>query len=407
MYSEELESIIDRIYRVKVQIDSMSLGKYGISEELGNIIGNTIQSNVIMKKYHTALKEAYVQYTKTEASIEEKYSGLTDQSKEKDKNTDSNTSNSPYSDEIEKLKLKYKNHEISDDELLDSLINLYHVNDYFAIPSYACVVLGKKYDPQKKEELVNQIAHDLIDIKATEDYIDKQYKEYEKRYASNYYDRNKNNHNTSYNVAPVDNPPKISREDFPDFLASEEAEKIKEKAYSGEELKETARTSVASLAAGALAQYGYSKYKGKANNNRNNNEQNRNNRSNNKNNEVDQNNLNSNSNDAYNYQQYKKSLIKDDVLENSEVIITGDKLGDKKLISELTKDGSSINDWAKMESTYSYNSEYGNGKIHYYKNLKTGEVSLYDAKMKVPVPQNLRGRLKTQLPIRMVFGLLI
>lgn len=63
------------------------------------------------------------------------------------------------------------------------------------------------------------------------------------------------------------------------------------------------------------------------------------------------------------------------------------------MIAELTKDGSSISDWAKMESVYSYTNDYGTGKIHYYKNVKTGEISCYDAKMKVSVPRNLRGNL--------------
>ena len=100
-----------------------------------------------------------------------------------------------------------------------------------------------------------------------------------------------------------------------------------------------------------------------------------------------------NAKDASAYQKYKQSLVKGDVLENSEVIITGDKFGDQKLISELTKDGSTIKDWAKMESTYSYTTEFGSGKIHYYKNVKTGKISFYDAKMKVPVPKSLRGNL--------------
>jgi hypothetical protein len=100
-----------------------------------------------------------------------------------------------------------------------------------------------------------------------------------------------------------------------------------------------------------------------------------------------------NAKDITAYQKYKQSLVKGDVLENSEVIIPGDKFGDQKLVSELTKDGSFINDWAKMESIYSYTNEYGSGKIHYYKNIKTGEISYYDAKMKVSSPRSLRGNL--------------
>ncbi|WP_243143326.1 hypothetical protein [Clostridium estertheticum] len=87
------------------------------------------------------------------------------------------------------------------------------------------------------------------------------------------------------------------------------------------------------------------------------------------------------------YQKYKESLVKDDVLNNSEEIITGDKLGDKKLIAELTKDGSNIEDWSKMESNYSYTNEYGTGKIHYYMNVRTGKVSYYDGKIKISAPK--------------------
>ena len=63
------------------------------------------------------------------------------------------------------------------------------------------------------------------------------------------------------------------------------------------------------------------------------------------------------------------------------------------MIAELTKDGSKIEDWSKMESDYKYTNEYGTGKIHYYKNIRTGEVSFYDAKMKIPsgkIGKNLR-----------------
>ena len=94
--------------------------------------------------------------------------------------------------------------------------------------------------------------------------------------------------------------------------------------------------------------------------------------------------------DAFAYQKYKESLVKEDVLEHSNEIITGDRFGDKNLINELTKDGSSISDWSKMESQYSYTNEYGTGKIHYYKNMKTGDVSYYDAKMKISAPKDLR-----------------
>ena len=98
--------------------------------------------------------------------------------------------------------------------------------------------------------------------------------------------------------------------------------------------------------------------------------------------------------DSYLYQKYKESLVKDDVLNNYEEIITVDKFGDKKLIAELTKAGSNIEDWSKMESVYSYTNEYGTGKIHYYMNVRTGKVSYYDAKMKISAPKSIRSRLK-------------
>ena len=97
--------------------------------------------------------------------------------------------------------------------------------------------------------------------------------------------------------------------------------------------------------------------------------------------------------DTYIYQKYKNSLIKDDVLKHSVEIIKGEKFGDQKLIAELTKDGSSITDWSKMESLYEYTTEYGTGRIHYYKNRKTGKVSYYDVKMKIPAPKDLKKNL--------------
>lgn len=97
--------------------------------------------------------------------------------------------------------------------------------------------------------------------------------------------------------------------------------------------------------------------------------------------------------DSYLYQKYKESLVKDDVLSNSQAIISGDNFGDKKLIAELTKDGSKIEDWSKMESIYSYSNEYGTGKIHYYMNSQTGKISYYDAKMKISAPKSIRSSL--------------
>ncbi|MCA5011955.1 hypothetical protein H3T55_03040 [Enterococcus sp. S22(2020)] len=92
------------------------------------------------------------------------------------------------------------------------------------------------------------------------------------------------------------------------------------------------------------------------------------------------------------YQNYKNALMKGDIIEKSKPIISGSDLKDPKVISELTKNGSSILDWAKMESTYSYETSMGKGKVHYYRNLKTGEISFYDLKMKVPIPKDLKVR---------------
>ena len=97
--------------------------------------------------------------------------------------------------------------------------------------------------------------------------------------------------------------------------------------------------------------------------------------------------------DIFSFDRYKETLVKGDVLENSKSIIEGEKLGDKKLIKELTADGSKISDWAKMESAYSYTNEWGTGKIHYYKNIKTGEINYYDAKMKIQAPKDLKSNL--------------
>ncbi len=81
-------------------------------------------------------------------------------------------------------------------------------------------------------------------------------------------------------------------------------------------------------------------------------------------------------------------------MENSRTIINGADLKDQTLIKTLTRDGSSINDWAKMESIYEYSTDFGSGRIHYYKNLKNGQVNYYDAKLKISVPTDLKKNLK-------------
>lgn len=70
------------------------------------------------------------------------------------------------------------------------------------------------------------------------------------------------------------------------------------------------------------------------------------------------------------------------VVSTSRPIISGDKLKDTRVIQELTKNGSNINEWAKMSSP-TYQSRYGDFQFHYYQNLRTGDVSTYDAKLKL------------------------
>lgn len=94
------------------------------------------------------------------------------------------------------------------------------------------------------------------------------------------------------------------------------------------------------------------------------------------------------------FQKYKKLLMKDDIINNSNKIINGADLWDQKAIDILTKNDTDINDWWKMESKHSYATEFGEGKIHFYQNVKTGEISSFDSKLKIPKPKNLRNNPK-------------
>ncbi|MBE0340123.1 hypothetical protein E4V51_01640 [Paenibacillus sp. 28ISP30-2] len=94
--------------------------------------------------------------------------------------------------------------------------------------------------------------------------------------------------------------------------------------------------------------------------------------------------------DIYKHQQYKQSLLKEDVLSNSDVIIKGEDLWDEKARSILTSDGSKIEDWAKMTSKQQYETPHGKGEVHFYQNQKTGEISPFDIKQKVSKPKKLR-----------------
>lgn len=94
--------------------------------------------------------------------------------------------------------------------------------------------------------------------------------------------------------------------------------------------------------------------------------------------------------DVYQYTQYKQSLLKKDVTSNSEVIIRGENLWDEKARNMLTKDGSKIEDWAKMTSKQQYETPFGKGEVHFYQNQRTGELSEFDLKLKVSKPKKLR-----------------
>ena len=77
----------------------------------------------------------------------------------------------------------------------------------------------------------------------------------------------------------------------------------------------------------------------------------------------------------------KSGTLKPEVIKNSEEIIPGSKLNNPDVIKALTSDGSSINDWAKM-STQTFKSPSGDFQVHFYQNIKTGQVSTYEMKVK-------------------------
>lgn len=77
----------------------------------------------------------------------------------------------------------------------------------------------------------------------------------------------------------------------------------------------------------------------------------------------------------------KSGTLKPEIIKNSSPIIPGSELKNPAVVKELTKNGSSINDWAKM-TTQTIQSPSGNFQVHFYKNLKTGEVSTFEMKSK-------------------------
>ena len=161
--------------------------------------------------------------------------------------------------EIEKLRRQYEKGEITEDEVISKLLKGYGVDEYISQPSYSAA-FGKKYNPEKKRELVGKVAMALIYVKGGESYIDEQYKEYEDRYSKNFYDKNKLTHNTSYGVLPVDNPPKIPREEYFKQLVLDEVENVGKQAYSGEKLENDLIKSANAIVAGILLQRAYNSY---------------------------------------------------------------------------------------------------------------------------------------------------
>ena len=186
---------------------------------------------------------------------------LVSDTKQKEKDLAKMIGNEPaeLTNEIEKLRRQYEKGEITEDEVISKLLKGYGVDEYISQPSYSAA-FGKKYNPEKKRELVGKVAMALVYVKGGEAYIEEQYKEYEKRYSNNYYDRNKLTHNTSYGVLPVDNPPKIPREEYFKQLVVDEMENVGKQAYSQEKLENDLIKLANAIVAGILVQRAYNKY---------------------------------------------------------------------------------------------------------------------------------------------------
>ena len=149
------------------------------------------------------------------------------------------------------LKEQYQNGTQTEEEIISELLEQYGVKEYISKPTYNAA-WGKKYDPQEKTALLNKVAKALIEIKGGGAYIDKCYKEYETRYANNYYDRNKFTHTKSYNVRPVDNPEKIARENYTEQLVAEEMGKMESAANAMENTQQSLAKAVYGMLAGIL-----------------------------------------------------------------------------------------------------------------------------------------------------------
>lgn len=61
-------------------------------------------------------------------------------------------------------------------------------------------------------------------------------------------------------------------------------------------------------------------------------------------------------------------------IQNADVVIPGQNLTNPAVISELTKDGSSMSDWAKMSTDVTLPSGQ-RVQVHFYENIVTGEVN--------------------------------
>jgi hypothetical protein len=78
----------------------------------------------------------------------------------------------------------------------------------------------------------------------------------------------------------------------------------------------------------------------------------------------------------------ESGTLKPEIIQKSTPIIPGSELKNPTVIKELTKDGSSINEWAKM-TTETIQSPSGDFQVHFYQNLKTGDISTFEMKAKL------------------------
>ncbi len=75
-------------------------------------------------------------------------------------------------------------------------------------------------------------------------------------------------------------------------------------------------------------------------------------------------------------------MLKQGIINNSKPIINGLKLGNPSVISELTSDGSTIDQWAKMSTTI-FQGPQGKFSVHFYMNTVTKVINIYEMKCKI------------------------